>query len=74
MNMKIISHAGLNIDKYTVAFADSYLLLTGILKQWTQSLKVAWCGDNNLEVLWNSETRNINVYVVYECFPIKLYA
>ena len=49
-----------------------YLLLTGILKQWPQSFKVGWCGDNDLEVLRNFQSRKIIVHIVYESFPVKL--
>ena len=49
-----------------------HLLLTGILKQWTQFLKVVWCCDNNLQVFRNSQPREIDVEVIDESFPVKL--
>ena len=49
-----------------------HLLLIGVLKQWTQFLKVGWRGDNNLQVFRNSQPRKIDVEVIDESFPVKL--
>ena len=63
---------GIVISKVTYKLcAHGYILWISILKQWPQSFKVGWCGDNNLKVFRNFQSRKI-VHIVYESFPVKL--
>ena len=49
-----------------------YILWISILKQWPQSLKVGWCGDDNLKILRNLQSRNIFIHIVHKPLPVKL--